>query len=372
MAEGGLWLQQAANHARDLVDFADDLNNAPAGRPGVLFAPVNVPRTLGELYEAARSAGDAAVDPSGHFVDRDPTKRARENFPWLAQRPRPQSQSQWETWMTEALDQQMDSDFIGSAPVPSFLVTASPQIEAAQGPEGLYPVMDAADTVRAQAPVECWLGATIDRDYLREEVHLVRLANTLVSSRAPGVVLRCFQTQMPPITDRRLLEGLREVVSSCASNGINVLLPCAGWLGWLAMAWGAWGFSGGLAKSSWYDRMPTPMSNVPRYDSIFEPQLLRFVRWSVHQDLTNQSGYQACWCASCATMGGTYDATEAAKHQIRVAHEEAASLRALARPQRRLAVQQRLDDAIAFRDGLSNVLRTRAQADFLDVWRSFV
>ncbi len=371
MAQGGLWLQQAANHARDLVDFADDLSNAPAGRPGVLFAPVNVPSTLSELYETARSKGDAAVDPSGYLIDRPATKRAEENFPWLVEA-RPQTQAEWEAWMTQALEQQVDPQFIGSAPVPAFLVTASPQLEAAQGAAGLYPVLDAAAAVRAQAPAECWLGVTIDRDYLREEVHLVRLANALVSSGAPGVVLRCFQTQMPPVTDRRLLEGLAEVVESCASNGIRLFLPCAGWLGWLAMAWGAWGFSGGLAKASWYDRMPTPMTNVPRYESIFESQLLRFVRWSVHEELVQQGGYQSCWCASCAAMGGTYDASEASRHQIRLAHEEAASLRALSRPQRRLAVRQRLDGAIAFRDGLPNVLRTRAQADFLDVWRGFV
>lgn len=369
---GGLWLQHAANNSRDLVHFADDLANAPAGRPGVVFAPVNIPRTLNELYEHARGQGDAIMDPSGYLVDRDPTARARDNFPWLVETPRPATQLEWEAWMTRALDHQLSQELLGNGQAPSFLVTACPQLTAAQGPEKLYVVLDAAAVVRSQAPNECWLSITVDRDYLREEAHLVRLGNSLVSSGAPGVVLRCFQSQMPPITDRALLEGLREIVEACSSSGILVFLPSSGWLGWLAMAWGAWGFSGGLAKSSWYDRMPTPMSNVPRYESIFEPQLLRHVRWPVHQALATQQGYQPCWCASCAAMAGTYDVHEAARHQIRVAHEEAASLRALPVAQRRAAVRQRLDDAIGFRDSLPVVLRTRVQADFLDRWRGFV
>ena len=256
--------------------------------------------------------------------------------------------------------------------MPSFLVTACPQLQAAEGDRGLYPILDAALAVQGSAEGECWLGVNIDRDYLRQEVHLVRLANALIASRVPGVMLRCFGTQLAPVTDRRVLDGLREIVSSCSASGIRVFLPSSGWLGWLAMAWGAWGFSGGLAKSSWYDRMPSPMTNVTKYDSVFEPQLLRQVRWTVHENLVDQPEYEECWCSSCASMDGRYDAKEAPRHQLRVANEEAATLRALPTAQRKITVRQRLDEAIAFRDSLPLVLQSRAQADFLDRWRSFV
>ena len=80
----------------------------------------------------------------------------------------------------------------------------------------------------------------------------------------PSVVLfRCFQRAFPPIKDRAHLEGLREIVSACASNDIAALLPNSGWVGWLAQGWGAHAYSGGAAQSSWYDRNPTPMSSKP-------------------------------------------------------------------------------------------------------------
>jgi hypothetical protein len=368
----GFWLQYASRQASEVVNFADELEGAPAGRPGVVFAPVNAPSTVRRLYEHARQRGEVVMDPNGYLLDRPPTKRAEKYFPWLAQTPRPTDQAGWEAWIQQGLDHQLSPELVGGEGPPSFLVTPCPQLVAAQGAAGLYPVLDAAATVQAAASEVCWLGVNIDRDYLREETHLVRLANALVSARTPGLVLRCFQNQMPPVADRALLEGLREVVETCASNGIAVFLTNAGWLGWLAMAWGAWGFSGGAAKSTWYDRMPTPMTNVPRYESIFEPQLFRHVRWPVHEALATQPGYQACWCDSCAAMGGTYDGHEAARHQMRVAHEEGASLRALPLPDRRTAVEQRLDAGIAFRDSLPLVLRSRAQAEFLDRWRSYV
>lgn len=369
---GGFWLQHASNQARELVEFADELEGGPAGRPGVLYAPVNGAATLRALYRHGRQRGDVAFDPCGFLLDREPTRRAAASFPWLVQTPRPASQHEWQNWMTRALEHQLSTDLVGDSRAPSFLVTACPQLQAAEGARGLYPVLDAALTVQGSADGECWLGVNIDQDYLRQEVHLVRLANALIASRTPGVVLRCFGKQLPPVTDRKLLEGLREIVSSCSANGIHVFLPSSGWLGWLAMAWGAWGFSGGLAKSSWYDRIPSPMTNVTRYDSVFEPQLLRQVRWTVHESLVREPEYRECWCSSCANMNGRYDSGEAPRHQLRVAHKEAAILRALPTAHRKAAVRQRLDEAIAFRDGLPLVLRSRAQADFLDRWRSLV
>jgi hypothetical protein len=369
---GGFWLQYGSRQATEVVTLADELQGAMAGRPGVVFTPVNVPGTLRPLYQHARARGDAVLDPGGFLLDRDPTKRAEEHFPWLVQNPRPTNQAEWEAWIQQGLDHQLSPDLRGGEDLPSFLVTPCPQLVAAQGAAGLYPVLDAASSVQAAATSECWLGVNIDRDYLREEPHLVRLANALVSADTPGIVLRCFQNQMPPVTDQALLEGLREVVEACAMNDIHVFLPNSGWLGWLAMAWGAWGFSGGIAKGSWYDRMPTPMTNVPKYESIFEAQLYRYVRWPVHQALAQEPGYQPCWCDSCSAMAGSYDGHEAARHQIRLAHEEGATLRALSLPDRRTAVRQRLDAGIQFRDSLPLVLRARAQAEFLDRWRRYV
>lgn len=173
--------------------------------------------------------------------------------------------------------------------------------------------------------------------------------------------------------DPLYLAGLREVVEACAVNSIRIFLPSSGWLGWLAMGWGAWGFSGGMAAGSWVDRLPTPMT-PPQQRPLpyFEPQLLRNVPWRIHQQLMNESGYQPCACPDCAQMGASHDLPLAKRHQIRHASEEAAALTAVSVADRRRLVANRLDTAIAFRDGLSALLTTRIETRHLDRWRGLV
>jgi hypothetical protein len=143
-------------------------------------------------------------------------------------------------------------------------------------------------------------------------------------------------------------------------------------MGWLASAWGATGYSGGLSKGSWVDRMPTPMRNPGRRESIFERHLLRHILWALHEQLVNDDGYDECTCDSCEAMDGDYDAHEATLHQIRVAHAWSGELRPLNSIGRRRAIRGRIDEAIDFRDDLPRALRDRADAGFLDTWRALV
>jgi hypothetical protein len=371
---GGFWLQHAYNEPEPLVDFADFLAGSPAGRPGIVFAPVNSESTLARLYQKARAKGEAFLSPSGYFMDHKPASKQREKtYPWLdASYMRPTDSKQWGEWMRLSLDHQQSSALSGvSGPPPSIVATPSPQLRASGPVKEFYDVIDAASDEYQNVGTECWTEIVIDRDFLREEGQLTRLANALVSLPSDGIIFRCFQGELAPISDRRLLEGLREVVTACAANDVPILLPNSGWLGWLSMAWGAHGFSGGFSKSSWFDRMPAGMANVPRRPTIFERQLLRHVRWTLHEDVTTEPGFQACWCDSCSAMGGTWDEDEAKRHQIRLASEEGATLRALPVDQRADVVRRRLDEAIAFRDGLSPTIHQRADAGFLDAWRSF-
>jgi hypothetical protein len=219
---------------------------------------------------------------------------------------------------------------------------------------------------------DCWLGIAVDRDYLRNDARLTEMADAVVTADFPGIIFRCFQGELAPISDRRLLDGLRELVEGCSEGDVGVFLPSAGWLGWLAAAWGATGHSGGLSKGSWFDRMPTPMRNPGRRDSIFERQLLRHVPWTLHEVLVDEDSYDECRCRSCVVMDGDFDADEAAVHQIRVAHAWSDELRQLNLAGRRRAIRSRIDDAIDFRDDLARALRDRADAGFLDAWRALV
>jgi len=245
---------------------------------------------------------------------------------------------------------------------------------ASTGTAELYAIIDAATTARDSAADdrECWLGVSVDRDYLRNDARLTELADTVVTAGFSGVIFRFFQSELTPITDRRLLDGLRELVEGCAGAGVEIFLPNAGWVGWLAGAWGATGYSGGLSKSSWFDRMPTPMRNPGRRESIFEPQLLRHVAWSLHEQLADEEGYDDCSCTSCAAMDGDYDADEAKLHQIRVAHAWSGELRPLNAIGHRRAIRARIEAAIDFRDDLPRALGERVDAGFLDTWRALV
>lgn len=372
---GGFWLQHAGREADQLVAFADELAQTPAGRPGLSLGPVNVPNTLNRLFERARNAGVAIVDPHGHLLDDpEPTRRAQEHFPWLVPAPRPSTQADWEQWMQAALNHQLSADLRGSASAPSFVMTASPFMTASNGNRELYAVLDAAVTVASrQSPGSCWLCVSVDRTYVREEPHLTRLLNAMLATGGTNFVFRASQSQLPPVEDLRYLQGLREVVQMCEANGLRVYLPNSGWLGWLAMAWGAWGFSGGMAAGTWNDRVKTPMSR-PEQPSLpyFEAQLMRSLRWRVHEALVHEPTYQACTCPDCVQMGANHDLMLAKRHQIRNAHNEGAALANMALPQRRASVANRLDAAIAFRDGLSRQTRLRVEAEFLDRWRALV
>ena len=370
----GFWLEYGNREAPELVDFADVLAQTPAGRPGICFGPLNGPNTLEPLFRRARASGDAVVEPHGYLLDRDHTARSRNHFPWLAQTPRPATQPQWEHWMQAGLDHQLSAQMRGGGPAPSFVITPSPLMEAARGALELNTVLDAAVAVRSRvsAGTDCWLGVTVDRTYLRDQQHLIRLLNAMVQTRADGFVFRSQHTELPPVEDQAYLVGMREVVEACGANGMRVLLPSSGWLGWLALGWGAWGFTAGMAAGSWVDRLPTPMTRPHRPPlPYFEAQLLRSLPWRVHQQLVNESGYQPCPCPECAQMGTSHDLALAKRHQLRHA-EETGMLMAVPVAQRRQLVANRLDDAIAFRDSLSAPLAARIETRHLDRWRGLL
>jgi len=340
----GFWLQYPAQKADDLVDLAGDLA-ATGYRPGVVFAPVGAPERLTRLYGRARGAGEAFLDPSGFLIDRDAGARRAQNFPWLdPSYGRPTDVATWAAWMSESLRHQLSNDFLGGADDPSIIVTPSPQLTAATGTAELYAVLDAAEAARdaVVAGPECWLGIVVDRDYLRLDARLTELADAVVTADYPGVVLRVFQTDLPPVADRRLLSGLRDLVEGCAGSGVKVFLPNSGWIGWLALAWGATGYSAGLSKGSWFDRIPTPMRNPGRREYIFEPQLLRHESWAIHQQLAADPAYRGCTCVSCQAMGGAFDSDHSAVHQIRIAHAWSDGLRPLNSIGRRRAIRDRI------------------------------
>lgn len=371
----GIWLQVAATKHADTLDVLDSVD--PDEVPGVVLRPEHPPARLEELYARARARTDVLIDPNGFLIDREPTKRSRRHFPWLVQGQgpdaemnargwvRPRDTSEWAAWMRVSIVHQQA--FVDPQPV-SALIVPTPQLRAAEGRDAFTCITDAVDEVlRESDGPRRWVGLNVDRDYLREDDHLTRLGNYAVTLTGSGCVLRAFQTDLPPISDRRFLSGLRDLTSALRGSRIRVFLPQWGWLGWLASAWGADAFSAGLGAGTWYDRMPGPMSAPPRREKYFEPQLLRHVQWGLHELLVRQDGYEPCPCTACDEMGDRFDASLALRHQLEV------GIRLSAEAQRNTnAVAETIGSAVEFRDRLPFALRERAEAGFLDTWQSLL
>lgn len=367
----GFWLQVTSQRVGEVLALADDLASGPGARPGVSFGPLGAPTSLGKAFRKARVKGDAILEAHGHLLDSEYRKRREQHFPWLEVQPRPSGKVEWATWMKRSLKHQMGSPLVGSGAAPSFLTTPSPVIKPADKHAELLEVLDASETVRADSEIkgECWTGVTVSRDYVTNEKHRTALLNAVLASNPSGVVFRARHTELPPVRIADYLAGFKEAVTGLAGHGTPVYLPETGLLGWMAMGWGAWGFSAGLTSGSWADREPTPMNRPaapPNY--IYEPQLLRPVRWVDHLDLIEQSGYDSCECPDCKKMDGKYSRDLAQRHQLRAAHV-AATFSNSSIGQRQAGIRARIDEAIDFRDELPAPLRSRVEAGFLDAWK---
>jgi len=374
MTPSGFYLQYTGQHSDRLVGLANALTDNSGNHPGIAFSPLGSSERLRRLYSRVRPTIDAFLDPCGYLIDRDHSGQRERHYPWIdSSYGRPTSTEGWRAWMQASIKHQTTAGgMLDTASQPEIVVAPSPYLRAAATPGELYPLLDAWFFLHTEIGGDLWLSLNVDREYLREETHLTRLADALVDANPPGLILRYFQANLAPVGDRRALEGLREIVTACAAAGIPIFLPNCGWTGWLAMAWGAHGFSGGLSRGSWYDRWPTPMSQPTPESKIFDRAVLRHVTWTTQQVLANQPGYSACQCDSCEATGTAFNAEEASLHQIRVGLELGNELAGLSLTDRATRVRDLLDEAIAFRDGLSNVLQGRVAAGFLDTWRSLV
>lgn len=371
-ARAGFWLQATTQKADEVVAFANTLASSPAGRPGVSLGPLHTPATLNGLFQRARGGGDAIVDAHGHLVDRPHSQQREDRYPWLAENPRPATQAEWEAWMLTSLQHQSSAELSGNGSPPSFLMTPSPMLTPAGGAAELHAVLDAAQVALTKVPAgsECWMSVTVDREYVMSVPHLTALLNALLAAKPEAVVFRATHNQLAPVTVAAYLSGLREVVQALAGNAIDVFLPYTGWLGWMAMGWGAWGFSAGWSSGSWADRAPAAGGNQPAVppNYFYEAQVLRPVRWTVHEDLASRSDYTACSCTDCLTMAGQYDRGLAQRHQLRAVNEAATELVGYVAAGRRIVVQSRIAQAVAYRNALPGMLGDRTEAGFLDAW----
>lgn len=179
--------------------------------------------------------------------------------------------------------------------------------------------------------------------------------------------------------DGASLVGLRDYVRVLADDGRRVLLVQSGIIGWLSIAWGAWGFSAGQSQGSWLDsreeiRRRAGTRSPARLERYFEPQLLHHVLFADHRRLAGATGHSACPCAFCTSMATKYNPHAAAQHDLYTLAELTQLVTKADRTSRRDAVRAILEDAQkhwANWRGISS-LNARSKPTQLATWRGLV
>jgi hypothetical protein len=194
-----------------------------------------------------------------------------------------------------------------------------------------------------------------------------------------GIALHVSYAKRDALGDANTLNGLRQVVRVLADDGRRVFLIQSGLVGWLSIAWGAWGFSAGMSAGSWLSnravirrRAGTP--SPPRQERYLEHQLLHSVLWGDHGRLAQQSDYQQCACSFCTRLAQGFAEVAASQHDLYALAELTRRCSAGDRTARRDAVRATLEAAQNQWAAWKSIqgLSPRAQPRHLATWRGLV
>jgi hypothetical protein len=324
----------------------------------------------GVISDAA-SAGQLApllASPGAVRYERDKIGGHKQAAAWI-RRTAPSTDAEWDQTVDEAIAAQQQLGTAGLI-IPSRLLTP------ADWPDGLQAAFDAARRSAARHPTEDLLANVIvDERWILDH----RLRRTLLNQFTDlpediGAAVH-IHWSAPDVPDKAAsLEALRVMVAALAGDGRRVLLVESGRLGWLAIAWGAWGFTAGLSGASWARNTAVvrrakgqPATRIAR---IFDPNLLQHVRQTTHARLLGESGYQPCQCGFCQRQAGSkgwsYDLS--GQHALYTLSGLTDRVVAPTLPQRHARVRAIVQSAISFEAGLSFRLTGDSRPLHLPEW----
>lgn len=248
----------------------------------------------------------------------DTDKRTKPFAKWVARQP-PSSRADWDQMIQEALAEQRAKLSVDALTVPGA------DFSTAGYPTGFERQTEGARRAWRSRPTTdppWFVHFSLHDDWLKDD-SLRRFAlNLLTDLPDPiGIALQIRFSRRDRSADQGTLTGLREMVSALADDNRRVLLVKAGGLGWLSLAWGAWGFTAGRSQGSWVDSrekisrrkgQPTP----PPLERYFEPQLLHHVLYNDRHLLSSQPGFKSCSCKFCKSMGSTWNGKKAVQHDL--------------------------------------------------------
>jgi hypothetical protein len=303
-------------------------------------------------------------------------KRTKTLAPWVGCKP-PGNRTEWDKAIREALDEQRTKLQLDALTVPGA------DFSPVGYPTGLERQIDGIRRAWSKRPSDDppWLAHFSLHDDWLKDASLRRFALNLITDlpAAIGIALQVRFSRRDRSTDQNTLVALREMIKALADDNRRVLLVKAGGLGWLSLAWGAWGFTAGRSQGSWVDSrekisrrkgQPTP----PPVERYFEPQLLHHVLYPDHHRLAAQTGFKQCPCKFCTGMGSTWNAKKAAQHDLYALSEVTQKVAGGDRTARREAVLSLVEDAQTNWANWKNTtgLSPRSEPGHLSIWRSLV
>jgi hypothetical protein len=343
------------------------------GAPGVALDFGAVP--LSGVREDAASHAPLVPLLAGSAIYDTKAKHGTPMAQWV-QRKAPETRAEWDKTIADCLGEQrtLATDALS---VPGVELSASGY------PNGLERQTDAIRRAwrgRPNGDAPWFARLCLHDDWLTDSGLQRFLLNVITDlPDEVGIALHVRFARRDAASDARSLAGLREVVRVLADDDRRVLLLQTGLIGWLGIAWGAWGFTAGLSQASWLDtraiirrRAGTP--SPPRLERYLESQLLHSVLSADHALLAVQAGYAQCACAFCQSLGTGWDSKLASQHDLLILAKLTQAVAAPDRTARREAVRRILESAQNRWASWANIsgLSARAEPKHLSVWRALV
>lgn len=238
---------------------------------------------------------------------------------WI-RRAAPSNRAQWDATTDQALDAQRALHVDG-------LIIPTVDLTAGAFPNGMQRAIDAARRAARglrQSDPEAFVRVIVRQEWVEDgSMRRVLLDQLTDLPDALGVALQIRWARRGVLADATTLNSLKGTVRPLVNDGRRVLLVQSGLLGWLALAWGVWGFTAGLSAASWHDtteqvRRRAGQPSVPRVARYFAAPLLTLLRRDELGGIGAQLG--TCSCTFCARLnplaGGPWDHLLANQHGL--------------------------------------------------------
>ena len=278
----------------------------------------------------------------------DTEERTRPLAPWVRRKP-PEDRTAWDKMVRECLEEQRTNLS------PNALVIPGVELSPAGYPGGFERQIDAIRRAWKKRPAgdpDWFAHFCLHDDWLKDSSLRRFLLNLLTDlPDSIGIAMHPLFARRERSTHEPTLRGLRTLVSVLADDERRVLLVKSGGLGWLSIAWGAWGFTAGRSQGTWVDSReqfgsqkgkPKP----PPLERYFEPQLLHHVLYPDHVRLSKLSTHVLCPCPFCKTLKTQgWSKGLAAQHDLFALSELTRRVAGMDRPTRREAVRVIVEEA---------------------------